>query len=168
MTTVSDPETRETEAEAAVRPDTTNADRTARADRVVRRGPRDAEGLAAVDVVPRADRPRATEPRSSGPRPTGPRVTGPRVTGPGRKERAYQQRIADAERELELARLLERGANRRLDRLETEVRDARQLERRLLVALGALQEQNRALRAQNAELLGDRARDDGRRLGRSS
>ena len=92
-----------------------------------------------------------------------------RVTGPGRKERAYQARIevleADAEaaacahgevsRELEVARLIERGTERLTDRLEAEaVRSKEQLERvqdqgkRLMVALGALQGENQVLRAE--------------------
>ncbi|MCA8981496.1 MAG: hypothetical protein H6831_07500 [Planctomycetes bacterium] len=93
---------------------------------------RDAEGLAEVCVVPAAAR--------------------PRTVGPGRKERAYIERIAEAERELETARLLERGSNRLLDRLEREAEAARRLERRLSFALGALQAQNLALQAKVREL----------------
>lgn len=87
---------------------------------------RDAEGLAEVDMLPSAR---------------------PRAIGPGRKERAYQDRIAAAERELETARLLERGSNRMIDRLERESAEARRMERRLSFALGALQAQNLALQA---------------------
>lgn len=93
---------------------------------------RDAEGLAQVELIPAAAR--------------------PRPVGPGRKERAYQARIAAAERELETARLLERGSNRLLDRLEREAAEARRMERRLSFALGALQAQNLALQAQVREL----------------
>jgi len=74
-------------------------------------------------------------------------VPRPRVSGPGRKERAYQARIAAAERELETAKLLERGTNRLIDRLEYDVDRSRQIERRLSLALGAMQAENQALRA---------------------
>jgi len=93
---------------------------------------RDAEGLAQVELVPGAR---------------------PRPVGPGRKERAYLERIEAAERELETSRLLERGTNRLLDRLERESVEARAMERKLSFALGALQAQNRALQAQNRALL---------------
>ena len=92
---------------------------------------RDAEGLAQVELVPGAR---------------------PRPVGPGRKERAYLERIQAAERELETSRLLERGTNRLLDRLERESVEARAMERKLSFALGALQAQNLALQAQNRAL----------------
>jgi hypothetical protein len=92
---------------------------------------RDADGLAQVELVPGAR---------------------PRPVGPGRKERAYLERIEAAERELETSRLLERGTNRLLDRLERESVEARAMERKLSFALGALQAQNLALQAQNRAL----------------
>lgn len=107
--------------------------RPAQVERLTAAG-RDAEGLAQVELTPAAAR--------------------PRPVGPGRKERAYQDRIAEAERELETARLLERGSNRLLDRLEREAAEARRMERRLSFALGALQAQNLALQAQVRELSG--------------
>jgi len=97
------------------------------------------------------------------------RPRGLRVKGPGRKELAYQQRIADLEeglavgedegrlarRELEVARLVERGTGRLADRLEVETRrqraeleEARGQGHRLLVALGGLQQENEALRGE--------------------
>lgn len=83
----------------------------------------------------------------------------PRVVGPGRLELAYRARIDALERSLETALLVERGAGRRLDRIERELasaraglEQARQLERRLLVSMGALAGENAALRAELARL----------------
>jgi len=87
-----------------------------------------------------------------------------RVVGPGRRERAYLARVAGLEgelvrrtRELELSALVERGATRAADRLERELaarlRDRRALEavqKRLILALGALQRENELLRAELA------------------
>lgn len=91
-----------------------------------------------------------------------------RVVGPGRRERGYQRRIAglESEREaagrardtlqaeMEVALLVERGAHRLLDRLErsleqekVELGEVRSQGHRLMVALGALQRENRALRS---------------------
>jgi hypothetical protein len=89
----------------------------------------------------------------------------PRVVGPGRKERSYQQRIAalegavagkrSLEHEIEVARLVERGSGRMLDRLEgsLEARDealerAREQMNRLLVTMGGLQRDNEHLHAE--------------------
>lgn len=92
-----------------------------------------------------------------------------RVVGPGRRERAYQDRIAGLETEreaddqaraalgaeVEMARLVERGTGRLVDRLErsleqgqAELGEVRSQGHRLMVALGALQRENRALRAE--------------------
>lgn len=94
---------------------------------------------------------------------------GPRIKGPGRLELAYQRRIADLEeglaaeerqgrrarRELDVARLVERGTGRLADRLEAEsvqqrsdLEAARSQGHRLMVALGALQQENEALRGE--------------------
>ena len=91
----------------------------------------------------------------------------PRRVGPGRIERGWEERLrtseararrgdellAGRERELELARRLERGAQRRLDRQEAALAEERarveragQRERRLILALGALQRENELLR----------------------
>jgi hypothetical protein len=106
-----------------------------------------------------------------------PRTPRPRVVGPGRKERAYLARAAELERalaeraaelerraqELQLAALCERGAQRAADRLERAVDEQRAElarraagERRLLVALGALQRENELLRARLGKALGPR------------
>src|SRR5690349_11729320 len=85
------------------------------------------------------------------PAPRGPQVL--RIVGPGRRERAYQERVGSLERELEAASLVERGSARRLDRMERKldaVREAaldlEQKEKRLILALGALQRENELLR----------------------
>jgi hypothetical protein len=77
----------------------------------------------------------------------------PRVIGPGRRERRYLEQIAERERALEAAALVERGSARRLDRMERKldaVREgalaAEQREKRLILALGALQRENELLR----------------------
>lgn len=96
------------------------------------------------------------------------RPRAPRVVGPGRRERAYQLRIAglESEREaageaqtalqaeVEMARLVERGTDRLVDRLErsleqgqAELDEVRSQGHRLMVALGALQRENRTLRS---------------------
>lgn len=82
-----------------------------------------------------------------------PHRAAPRVVGPGRRERAYLDRIAALEREAELAALVERGSTRRLDKLEGALdeqrRGARELaqrEKRMVLALGALQRENELLR----------------------
>lgn len=121
----------------------------------VERHGRDAEGLAQVEVVPVAARVETAgaQATANGAEVAQPSPAGkPRPIGPGRKERAYQDRIAAAQRELETARMLERGSNRMLDRLEREAAEARRMERRLSFALGALQAQNLALQSQNNAL----------------
>lgn len=118
--------------------------------------------LPVVELVPRA------------------RTSAPRTVGPGRRERAYLERLGALEGELartdaaraeldaarseleerarsaaeklELVSLLERGAERRLNRTErelaiaqAEVRRREQRENRLILALGALQNENQRL-----------------------
>jgi hypothetical protein len=85
----------------------------------------------------------------------------PRVIGPGRLERGYRERIAGLERQLDTARLVERGAHTRLDRVERslagaadELTEARRLERRLILALGAVQGENAELRRRLARAEG--------------
>jgi hypothetical protein len=89
-----------------------------------------------------------------------------RVVGPGRKERRYLERQEqleaalaaercerlESERELELAQLLERGAGRRLDKLEGELERERGQQKRLLLAMGAMQQELQGLRARVAQL----------------
>jgi hypothetical protein len=91
----------------------------------------------------------------------------PKVVGPGRREREYQQRIAalarqEAQareaaerlaRELAVAEKVERGTQRRIDRLEDTVGREREAfqrseeaQKRLLLALGAVQRENELLR----------------------
>lgn len=88
-----------------------------------------------------------------------------RIVGPGRKERILRSEISEeregrerAERALETAQLVERGTNRYVDRVE----QGRELERaqnqRLLVALGAMQESNQALRLELEAAKADRPR----------
>ena len=83
-----------------------------------------------------------------------------RIVGPGRKERAYLEdrgrlelELARRERALAIAALVERGAARAMDRLEGEIaarrRDHQALlqdQRRLVLALGAVQRENEILR----------------------
>ena len=95
------------------------------------------------------------DPGTLRPAPRGAPPTPPRVVGPGRLELRYRGRIEALERELEAARLVERGASRRLDRIERTLasaraglEEARRLERRLLVSMGALASENAALRAE--------------------
>jgi hypothetical protein len=99
--------------------------------------------------------------------------TPPRVVGPGRREQAYLDKIARLERreeeaaneaerlarELVWAERVERGTQRRVERIEAEferVREAaeqsEQAQKRLLLALGALQRDNEHLRQQVAAL----------------
>jgi hypothetical protein len=82
-----------------------------------------------------------------------------RVVGPGRLERGYQERIGRLERQasekddaLGAASLIERGTERYVDRLEQERRvDRERLLKvqaqgnRLLVAMGAMQQENERL-----------------------
>ncbi|MFT7679107.1 MAG: hypothetical protein ACI8QC_003106 [Planctomycetota bacterium] len=88
-----------------------------------------------------------------------------RIVGPGRKERALRSEILEqregrelAERALETAQLVERGTNRYVDRVEQEQRLEHAQNQRLLVALGALQESNQALRLELEALKADRPR----------
>ncbi|MCC7013458.1 MAG: hypothetical protein IT454_12915 [Planctomycetes bacterium] len=97
----------------------------------------------------------------------------PRVVGPGRRERAYLERTAELERaqaeaaralerltrELDIAERIERGSARLVDRLEAAVAGERELklraeeaQKRLLLALGAVQRDNQALRSEVARL----------------
>lgn len=106
----------------------------------------------------------------------------PRVVGPGRRERAYLDRIgqlearlvadragraAEAKRlerlasELSASERVERGCQRHIDRLEKRLDDERSrterseaVQKRLLVALGALQRENELLRERLAALPG--------------
>jgi hypothetical protein len=103
-----------------------------------------------------------------------------RYVGPGRKERAYLERLADLETQrqqadaearasagelvvaraaLETAQQVERGCQRRLDRLEERLdrrelslERAHQAHKRMAVALGALQRENELLRQRLAAL----------------
>ena len=77
----------------------------------------------------------------------------PRIVGPGRRERAYLEKVAALEREIETISLVERGSGRRLDRMERKLAatreaalDLEQKEKRLILALGALQRENELLR----------------------
>jgi hypothetical protein len=102
-----------------------------------------------------------------------------RISGPGRKELAYQQRLEQlemeaedlrgyqvkAEIELEVARRVERGTSRFVDRLEVQVTEAReqaeqfgQQKSRLLIALGAELRESERLRESLAEARGKLAR----------
>jgi hypothetical protein len=83
-----------------------------------------------------------------------------RVVGPGRRERAYLERVRELEqrsdllgRELDVSRRLERGCQRLIDRLEDRadadrerLAEAEQAQKRLVLALGALQRDNELLR----------------------
>lgn len=84
----------------------------------------------------------------------------PRVVGPGRRERSYLERLAhledllqferDRQRilsgELDVSVRVERGAQRRLDRLESRLEQSQARERRLAALMGALQRDNEILR----------------------
>jgi len=94
-------------------------------------------------------------------------LTPVRRVGPGRLERGYQARIAELERaereaalaaerargELEVAARLERGLQRLVDRQEERLEVASSREKRLALALGAVQRENELLR-QRLELAG--------------
>lgn len=83
-----------------------------------------------------------------------------RVVGPGRKERAYQVQIAElgrraadlsgqlgtTRRELEVARLVERGTDRLVVRLEQRLERADAQKARALVLVGGLQAELEATR----------------------
>ena len=92
---------------------------------------------------------------------------GPKVVGPGRRERGYLARLSNleerlskeaesrrhAERELDTSQRLERGCQRLIDRIEdrwSEDRDRLSLaeaqQKRMILALGALQRENEVLR----------------------
>lgn len=89
-----------------------------------------------------------------------------RVVGPGRRERDYLKRVAALEdllqfererhaglqRELDLTLRVERGAQRRLDRLEQRLELSHARERRLAALMGALQRDNELLRLKVGEL----------------
>jgi len=88
-------------------------------------------------------------------RPVPPSVPRPiqRIVGPGRRERAYLAQVAALEREIETISLVERGSARRLDRMERKLAATREAalelerrEKRLILALGALQRENEILR----------------------
>ncbi|MBM3989510.1 MAG: hypothetical protein FJ298_00735 [Planctomycetes bacterium] len=91
----------------------------------------------------------------------------PRVVGPGRREQGYLDQIerlearrVQAEREREAAQAqrqrlagelewsarVERGSVRRAERLEGELRTSEEAQKRLLLALGAVQRENELLR----------------------
>jgi len=89
-----------------------------------------------------------------------------RIIGPGRKERSYRERIDELDLalggvrgELETARLVERGSQRLIDRVEAdlgrqrdETRTLRQAQARLALGLGVVQSENEALRSENEAL----------------
>ena len=105
------------------------------------RGAIDAEtGERAIEIAPLA-------------RPEPEHVLAVRITGPGRRERRYIEALAVRERELAIADVLERGARRRMNRLERDLAQSRASEQarvlvanRLILALGALQRDNELLR----------------------
>ncbi|MCC6407573.1 MAG: hypothetical protein IT453_10415 [Planctomycetes bacterium] len=90
----------------------------------------------------------------------------PRIVGPGRRERDYLKRVAHLEdllqyererqrileRELDASVHVERGAQRRLDRLEERMEQSHARERRLAALMGALQRDNELLRQRVLEL----------------
>lgn len=120
----------------------------------------DVEDLREEILVPA---PRGAPPRT-------PAQAAVRVVGPGRLERGYRARLeslekdlAERARSLDCAALVERGQARLLDRLEADIERERaanatlaQREKRLILALGALQRENELLRlrARPAEQLG--------------
>ena len=98
-----------------------------------------------------------------------------RVVGPGRRERAYQAEIAElgrraaslsgdlgearrelgaTQRELEVARLVERGTDRLVGRLEERMERVEAQKSRALVLAGGLQAELEATRARLAEAEG--------------
>ncbi|MDP6990396.1 MAG: hypothetical protein QF903_13080 [Planctomycetota bacterium] len=77
----------------------------------------------------------------------------PRVVAPGRLERAYQARVAELEGALEASALVERGTQRRCERMEgrleqseRQLEQSLQVERRLCATLGTLESENALLR----------------------
>lgn len=90
----------------------------------------------------------------------------PRVIGPGRREQGYREQVLrlEAERqrvehergrlaqELEWSARVERGSVRRSERLESELRASEEAQKRLLLALGAVQRENELLRQKVAAL----------------
>jgi hypothetical protein len=92
---------------------------------------------------------------------SGPQAAGAawRVVGPGRRERAYQVRVAQLETELQWAARIERGAQKLLDRLDArhaedqlQLAAGAQREKRLILALGALHKENELLQRRVALL----------------
>jgi DNA repair exonuclease SbcCD ATPase subunit len=89
-----------------------------------------------------------------------------RVVGPGRKELGYRERIDELDQalggvrsQLETAKLVERGSQRLIDRVEgdlklerVETKSLRQAQARLTLGLGAVQAENEALRSENEAL----------------
>ncbi len=90
----------------------------------------------------------------------------PKPVGPGRIERGYQQQIAQLngavenlqsghvtlERRLETARLVERGTDRYVNRVESQLNRERSESKRLLVVLGSLHKENQMMLAEMARL----------------
>ena len=88
--------------------------------------------------------------------------------GPGRLERAYQSQVArlsrelnaiqeaqvGTDRELDMARLVERGTRRFVDRMEDQVQRREAKARRALVLAGTLQQDNQVLQAKIQQLEG--------------
>ena len=91
---------------------------------------------------------------------------GPRSVGPGRLERAYQTQMArlsrelqsiqqaqvGSEKKLEMARLVERGTLRYVDRMEEQIQLREEKSRRALVLVGTLQHDNQMLQARILKL----------------
>ncbi|MBL4771494.1 MAG: hypothetical protein JKY61_10220 [Planctomycetes bacterium] len=91
---------------------------------------------------------------------------GPHSVGPGRLERAYQAQVArlsrelqsiqqaqvGSEKKLEMARLVERGTLRYVDRMEEQVQHREEKSRRALVLVGTLQHDNQMLQARILKL----------------
>lgn len=89
-----------------------------------------------------------------------------KTVGPGRLERSYQAQVArlsrelqsvqqaqnSADKELETARLIERGSQRFLDRLEDQAERREAKSRRALVLVGSLQNDNQILQAKIGQL----------------
>ncbi len=89
-----------------------------------------------------------------------------KTVGPGRLERSYQAQVArlsrelqsvqvaqnSAEKELETARLVERGTRRFVDRLEELAQRREAKSRRALVLVGSLQHDNQILQAKIGRL----------------
>ncbi|MDF1839371.1 MAG: hypothetical protein P1V35_16005, partial [Planctomycetota bacterium] len=91
-----------------------------------------------------------------------------RAVGPGRLERAYQSQVArlsrelnsvqeaqvGSDRELDMARLVERGTRRYVDRMEEQVQRREAKARRALVLVGTLQHDNQILQSKIQQLEG--------------